>query len=348
VTTLASLLAGAKSAVLLSGSATVPGQAAPSPSPTGLPSADELARYLQENPEYAADVVKSSAEGNSSLVLGWVVLAAVLAVGWFLVKRVAAGGGEGWVVRLYRRLDPWAQSLRVWFALAPVTFVYVATWTVTTVIFQGTPETLAGVVNRFNSTNIVGLLNDPVRVLFSSAFIVADYGYFFIGYVAVYVLIVARLEQRIGSARVLLVGAGSHVLGSLLTVAVEVVAIRADLLSKSMVLTQDVGVSYVMVGTCGAYLFLVGRRWRWWFAGALAVGVVLPLVAVQSIWNLGHFLATCSGIGLYLIVRRWGLRDQVTWREVVAAHPARPLPTWPGEPGRGDAGRTGAGGQVVA
>ena len=322
-----------------------PAEGSPLPVPTIPP--EELARVLQENPEYATRLARAATSSTPNWVLGWVVLAAVVAAVWFLLKHRAAAGGHTRSESLYRRFDPWVQALRTWFALAPVTFIYVTSWTVTTVIFQGTPETLAGVVNRFNSTNIVGLLHEPVRVLFTSAFIVADYGFFFIGYVVVYVLITARLEQRIGSARVLIVGAGSHVLGSLMTVAVEVVAIHFGLLSKSLVVTQDVGVSYVMVGTCGAYLFLVSDRWRWWFTAGLVVGVVLPLVVQQSIWNLGHFLATCSGIGLFLLVRRWGIRDRVTWRQLVAARPPRPLPTWPA--GRqGDADDAGLGAGVVA
>lgn len=322
-----------------------PVEGPPLPAPTIPP--EELARVLQDNPEYATRLARAATGSTPNWVLGWVVLAAVVAAAWFLVKHRAAVGGHTRSERLYRRFDPWVQALRAWFAMAPVTFIYVATWTVTTVIFQGTPETLAGVVNRFNSTNIVGLLHEPVRVLFTSAFIVADYGFFFIGYVVVYVLITARLEQRIGSARVVVVGAGSHVLGSLMTVAVEAVAIHFGLLSKSLVVTQDVGVSYVMVGTCGAYLFLVSRAWRRWFTAGLAVGVVLPLVVQQSIWNLGHFLATCSGIVLYLVVRRWGVRDRVTWRQVIAARQPRRLPTWPA--GRqGDADDSGLGAGVVA
>ncbi|MDQ1248117.1 MAG: hypothetical protein QG597_2489 [Actinomycetota bacterium] len=322
-----------------------PGEAAPSPSPSPMlvPAPGDLARYLEENPQYANRVARAAVNTTPSSVLGWVVLGAVLAVAWFVVKHLAARAPEGRSVRLYRSCDPWVQALRTWFTTAPVTFVYVATWTVTTVIFQGTPDMLDSMINRFNSTNLVGVLNDPVRVLFSSAFIVADYGFFYIGYVVVFALITARLEQRIGSARVLLVGAGSHVLGSLLTVGVEAVAVHLGMLHKSIVVTQDVGVSYVMVGTCGAYLFLVSAKWRWWFRAGLGIGVVLPLVVQQSIWNLGHFLATCSGIGLYLVVRRWGVRERVTWRSLVASHPPRALPTWSAAPS--GAAATAVGGQ---
>ncbi len=274
-------------------------------------------------------VLEATNEGPNSALWTCLVVA-FLALVWFLVKWRAGArwGSDSPAVRLYNRCDPWVQALRSWLALAPVTFVYIATWTVTTVIFQGTPTTVAGVLNRFNSTNIMGIVTEPVRVLFSSAFIVADYGFFYLGYVAVYVLIISRLEQRIGSARVVLVGAGAHVAGSLVIVALESVLIRSQLLAPATVVTQDVGVSYVMVGCSGAYLFVVGKAWRWWFASALLLTVVVPLIVVPTLWDLGHFLATAFGIAIFLLVRRWGMRPALKWRTMATGRTPRPLPTW--------------------
>ncbi|MCB9411656.1 MAG: hypothetical protein H6525_02215 [Actinobacteria bacterium] len=295
----------------------------PAPSPT--PSS--LARLLKDNPQLAEQLATEATTSRPNSALWSCLALAVVVAAWFLLKHRARRGGRA--LRAYGRLDPWVQALRSWLAAAPVTFVYVATWTVTTVIFQGTPTTLAGVLNRFNSTNIMGIVTEPVRVLFTSAFIVADYGFFFLGYVAVFLLVITRLEQRIGSARVVLVGTGAHVLGSLLIVALESVLIRAERLSPATVVTQDVGVSYVMVGCAGAYLFLVGKSLRWWYAVGLFVAVVLPLLVLQTIWDLGHFLATVCGMGIFLLLRRWGLRPAMKWRKVAAELEPRPLPTWP-------------------
>lgn len=297
--------------------------------PTPSPSPTALTKLLKENPQLAEELAQQATSSRPDTTLWWCLFAVAIALVWFAVKHGAARGGPGSRAGgLYRRCDPWVQALRLWVAAAPVSFTYVATWTATTVIFQGTPETVAGVLNRFNSTNIFGILTEPVRVLFTSAFIVADYGFFYIGYVAVYVLIVARLEQRIGSARVIIVGAGSHVLGSLIIVALEAILIHNQVLASSTVITQDVGVSYVMVGAAGAYLFLVSARWRWWYRAALMMGVVLPVIVSQTIWDLGHLVATGVGIVLYLIVRRWGLRPRLTWRATAAAAQPRRLPTW--------------------
>jgi hypothetical protein len=48
----------------------------------------------------------------------------------------------------------------------------------------------------------------------------------------------------------------------------------------------------------------------------------------HTIWDLGHLVATCVGIVLYLVVRRWGLRPRLTWRALAGAAQPRPLPTW--------------------
>jgi hypothetical protein len=314
----------------------------PAPGSGPDPTPSSVARLLRENPELAEEVAGQLTQSQANTALFWSLLVAVAVAAWFALKHFAASraqdagqsGRRRIAPSLYARFDPWVQTLRVWMAAAPVTFVYVATWTVTTVIFQGTPTTVAGALNRFNSTNIMGIVTEPIRVLFTSAFIVADYGFFFLGYVLVFLLAVARLEQRIGSARVVLVGSGAHVLGSLIIVALETALIRADVLAKSTVVTQDVGVSYVMVGCVGAYLFLVSRPWRWWYAGGLFLGVVAPLLAFRTIWDLGHFVATLSGMGVFLLVRRWGIRPRITWRALVADREPRSLPTW--SPGQSD------------
>ncbi len=276
----------------------------------------------------AAEVARNA--GLTSIkdtVIVIVTVLAVVAVCWFVAKALAKHP-ESRAAWLYRRLDPTVQAMREWMARSPVTFVYIATWTVTSVIFQGVPAELANVFSRFESTNILGIVTEPLRVLFSSAFIVADNGYAFLFYVAVYVLITARLEQRIGSARVIIVGAAAHVLGSLLTVLMETVLIHTHVLPVGDALTTDVGVSYVMVGTCGGYLLFIASKWRWWYYAAMFVGLVLPLIVIHDIWSLGHFNATIIGLLTTLIVRRWGVRPPLLWRDAVAAAAPRPLPTW--------------------
>ena len=266
-------------------------------------------------------------EGIRDTVFHLVLAIGLLAVAWFFVK-ARADHDTGWARRVYLRLDPVVQAGTAWLRHSPATFVYMATWTATSIIVQGAPAPLANALDVSNSTNIVGIVTQPGRVLMASSLIVADNGFAFMSYVVVYVLITARLEQRIGSARVIIVAVASHVLGSLLTVAVETVLIHAEILPKDTVITADVGVSYVMVGTCAGYLLFISRKWRWWYIAALFVGLVLPVLVIRDIWSLGHLLAATIGLITTIIVRRWGVRPDLPWRTLVQTHPARPLPTW--------------------
>lgn len=260
-------------------------------------------------------------------VLLIVSLVAALAICWFAVKALA-GRDVAWALRLYSWADPRVQAGRAWCARSPVTFIYVATWTVTTILIQGSPDDIAALFTRFTSTNIYGVATAPVRVLLGSAFLVADNGLGFMAYVVVFALIVARAEQRLGSARIILVGACAHVLASLIVVALEAWALRRDQVSGSIILTADVGVSYVMAGICAGYLLFVSQRWRWWYFFALVLTLVVPLIVVQDIWSLGHFLAASIGLALTWLLQKWGTRPPLLWRDLVAGHPPRALPTW--------------------
>lgn len=264
---------------------------------------------------------------TTGAVLAIVSVVAVLAAGWFAIKGLARRD-VSWALRLYRRIDPVVQAGRIWCARSPVTFVYVATWTVTTILIQGSPEEIATLFARFTSTNLYGVATAPLRVLVGSAFLVADNGLGYVAYVIVFALLVARAEQRLGSARIIVVGALAHALASLLIVAVEAYALRQDRVGDSIVLTIDVGVSYVMAGVCTGYLMFVSSKWRWWYAAALVATLVIPLVVIRDIWSLGHFLAAVIGLAATVVLARWGTRPPLLWRDLVADHPPRPLPTW--------------------
>lgn len=279
-----------------------------------------------------APAVQLADKAQSSIpdyVMHWVVAGFVLVALWLGLKALARRGHlKGW----YRGLDPRVQALTRWVWGAPVVFTYIATWTVTSVIQQGAPESLASLLSRYQSTNIAGLATQPGRVLFSSAFVVAENAAGFMFYVVIYVLIAARLEHRVGAPRFLFIAMTAHVLGSLLTVLVELWAIDNGHAPPALKFAKDVGVSYVMVGSLGAYLWLIGRRWLPWYSLALAAGVVLPMFISQTVWDLGHFLATALGIAAGWIATRYPLRTRLGWRELVASLPPRRLPTFIDQP----------------
>lgn len=262
-------------------------------------------------------------------VLWYVLALAVAALAWFALKGLAR---RGQLVGLYDALDPRVQALRAWVARAPAVFTYIAIWTATSVVQQGQPERISDLVAILSSTNITNLLDEPLRVLVASALLVADHAIGFLFYVVVYALIAARLEHRIGSARWVAVAAASHVLGTLLTVQAERWGLARDVIPTSIVVSQDIGVSYVMVGSLGAYLWLVGRPWRTPYTVALGLGILGPLLVWRTIWDLGHLLATLVGVAAGWVALRWPTRDRLVWRDLVGAASPRPLPTFATHP----------------
>lgn len=262
-------------------------------------------------------------------VLDWVFVAATFALLWLIIRslarRQAHKDGTGLMAGIYNWLDPSVQALRQWIGAAPATFVYLACWTATTLIVEGTPDKIIDLMTRYNSTNLVGVLTRPVRSFLVSAFLVADNGAGFLLYVLVYVLIVARLEHRLGTPRTLLVWIAAHAGGSTLTVGIEALLIRIGWVPKGIVLTEDVGVSYVMVGSLGAYLFFISRTWRYWYWAALFIGLALPVIFQTTIWDVGHLLATTLGFVAGALVRKWGgARPRLSWRDLRKV-PPRPL-----------------------
>jgi len=244
-----------------------------------------------------------------------------LALVWF-ANRGLARRGVGRSRRIYDRFDSRVQALRTWLFAAPATSVYTAIWIATTIIIVGSSPKLVDALTIENSTNIVEIISAPLRSLAVSGFLVADQGFGLAFYLLVFVMIVARLEQRIGTPRTLVIWVAAHGGASLITVAIEAVLIKLHDAPLKLALTSDVGVSYVMVGSMGAYLFLVGPRWRWWYVAALALGILAPLLVVHEIDEVGHFLATAIGaVTGWSLMRVGGLRPQLLWKQLAAASP---------------------------
>ncbi len=256
---------------------------------------------------------------GTSYVLIYICLAAACYVCW-LVVRVRANRGGRTATRIFSKLNPQAQALRSWALMAPATLVYCGAWTATTILVQGSPKALIQTFTVVNSSNIDGLLFDPFRALAASALLVADRGFGFLAYVAVYALIVARLEQRLGTARTLLVWLVAHFGGSLLTVGIQLLGVHQGVSTAELATTADVGVSYVMVGSMAAYALLVGTRWRYYYWAGLGIGLTAPLALSGSIWDIGHIIAALLGLlAGFIALKVAPARPQLRWRDLSKA-----------------------------
>jgi hypothetical protein len=55
---------------------------------------------------------------------------------------------------------------------------------------------------------------------------------------------------------------------------------------------------------------------------------VVPVIVVRDIWSLGHLMAASIGLATTAIVRRFGVRPALRWRDIAADSQPRQLPTW--------------------
>ena len=228
----------------------------------------------------------------------------------FLILLLGAGCLSLLRSERFDRLDPvrarWAAfepRARQYVRSAPATFMYLFVLLVTTWVLQNSSTRLGNRLLLEQSTNIHELSRQPVRVVVASAFFVPDIWEFF-SWVILFVLFVAPLEHRIGSARSAGVFVFGHVGSTVLTAIGLWFAIKSDLVEKSVVNARDVGASYgfVALAVCVA-MGLAGRARLLGFA-ALVVGIGGDLALTQGYTALGHVVAFGLGLGIAPLVWR--------------------------------------------
>ncbi len=248
----------------------------------------------------------------------------LVTLGWYLLRGVSQ-----WSSRARRLVEvggPYTRFAHQWVLAAPATFTYVVVFASSTLLQRTGPPDLIDVLTTVQSTSLVRLSADPLVVLADSALWVSDRGAFLTFYVVVYATVVAWAEQRYGTPRIIVIGVCGHVFGSLLTALVEYHAITNGLAPARLAFSTDVGVSYIMVAGVAAAVVLMRGRWRAAGIITLAVGIGAPLVIADTLWDLGHLLATACGLVAALTclrmspprtppafdLRRWGMSPSVT------------------------------------
>jgi len=119
---------------------------------------------------------------------------------------------------------------------------------------------------------------------------------FWLGWVVLFTAVVAPVEHRIGSGRTIAVFAVGHVGATLLTAVGLWLALQGDLVESSVVHAVDVGASYGFVALAGIATYLLPRRLRWVYLGALLLALVVALVLVPSFTDFGYLCAFLIGL----------------------------------------------------
>ncbi|MEU0633868.1 rhomboid-like protein [Streptomyces sp. NPDC005989] len=195
----------------------------------------------------------------------------------------------------------WLRSAGSWIRSAPGTYIWLAALFVTTVIVHQMSPDFEEDFLRQRSTNIHELTEDPLRVLFASAFW-TDGGHW-LPYAVLYTVFHAPAERWLGTLRWLAVALLAHVLASLASEGVLAWAIRHGHVPWSASNTLDIGVSYALAGVVAVLTYRIPRPWRYVYLFAVLVFYGIPLVAGPSFTDLGHFTAVLIGLACYPLTR---------------------------------------------
>ncbi|MFB6888863.1 rhomboid-like protein [Kitasatospora sp. NPDC056327] len=148
------------------------------------------------------------------------------------------------------------------------------------------------------------LLQHPLRALLLSGFWVA--GPVWVPYLWAFALTVAPLERRVGPARAAAVFAAGHVLATLLSQGVVIVAVETGRLEPAAMDLLDIGVSYGVLASLGALAGLLRPAGR---LAALALASVTIAEQISSdrdlVTGVGHPVALLTGVALWRWLRRW-------------------------------------------
>jgi rhomboid family protein len=203
----------------------------------------------------------------------------------------------------------------------PFTFWYLGLLALTTVLLRyGRPAAVHRLL-AMSSTDAANLEHHPVRVLFLSALWLQDPHWLL--YAAVFTLVLAPLERRIGSWWTVLVFASGHVLASLATELPVLWAVHSHQLPAVDAHLLDVGVSYGLCATAGALLLMLPTPARWWALGGLATVVAVgylvsdPASPAAIVTVAGHALSLGIGmLGWLPWARRRRLIGTLRWPRV--------------------------------
>ncbi|MFD7496120.1 rhomboid-like protein [Streptomyces sp. NPDC059832] len=195
----------------------------------------------------------------------------------------------------------WIRSVGSWIRSAPGTYVWLSALFVTTVIVHQMSPDFDEDFLRQRSTNIHELTEDPLRVLFASAFWIG--GGQWIPYALLYTVFHAPAERWLGTLRWLTVAVLAHVLASLASEGVLAWAIRHGHVPPAAANTLDVGVSYALAGVVAVLTYRVPPHWRFVYLFAVLVFYGVPLITGRSFTDLGHFTAVLIGLACYPLTR---------------------------------------------
>jgi hypothetical protein len=207
-----------------------------------------------------------------------------------------------------------ARPLRSWIRSSPGTHIWLLIIAVTSIVVVIAPDRVEHVLLHRNSSNIHQLDKYPVRALLSSAFWIENPASLAL-YAVLFELFHAPVERWLGTLRWLTIVAAAHIVATLVSQKVLLMAIQNHRAPRSMTHVVDIGVSYGLAAAVGVLTYRLPGPWKWiYLAGAVAFFAV-PLATGGTFTDLGHAIALAVGL------LAWPLTRHVVSRETGPREP---------------------------
>lgn len=171
------------------------------------------------------------------------------------------------------------------------------------------------------STDLANLPRHPLAPLTSLLVVDTSAGPLFVAVIVAGGIgcCLAALERRYGAVRALAVGVGAHLVATVLSLAVVLLAVRHGWYPASVARDPDYGPSYLAIAAATAVTPMI--RPRWLAAGYLVVVLALPFAdatwygALPDFTTIGHLVAAGAGLVAIPVLRRgrwgrWGRRSR--------------------------------------
>ncbi|WP_328926536.1 hypothetical protein OG429_19320 [Streptomyces sp. NBC_00190] len=201
-----------------------------------------------------------------------------------------------------------SRPIRSWIRSSPGTHIWLLIIAVTSVVVVIAPDRVEHVLLHRNSSNIHQLVQHPVRALLSSAFWIENPASLAL-YALLFELFHAPVERWLGTMRWLLIVATAHIVATLVSQKVLLMAIQDHRAPRSMTHVVDIGVSYGLAASIGVLTYRLPSPWKWFYLAGAVAFFGLPLVTGGTFTDLGHAIALCVGL------LAWPLTRNVVSRE---------------------------------
>ena len=195
----------------------------------------------------------------------------------------------------------WMPRAKKFIRSAPGTYTYLFVLIITTWVLQTSSGKVAEQLLLERSTNLRHLVHDPMRVLFGSAFWVANTGELLFSLLA-FSLVATSVERWIGTARTASVFFFGHVGASLLVAFWLWASQNFTVVTTPETSARDVGSSYGLAALAALLAYRIPSPRRWLYVGAIALWIGTSLLIDASFTNWGHLFAFTLGFVSYAFI----------------------------------------------